>query len=70
MSKTFWKAVIGDIVSFFVSAYSFSCSSMPKGSVIGDIIGDACHEINLASSDANEDWDSTTLILSSVLFHA
>jgi hypothetical protein len=70
MPKMFRKSAIGDIISFFVSAYSFSRSSMPKGSVIDDILGDACREINLASADADEDRDSTTLVLSSIFFHA
>jgi hypothetical protein len=70
IQKTFRKSTIGDITSFSMSTYSLSLSPMPKGLVIDDILGDACHEINLVSVDTDEDRDSTTLVLSSVLFHA
>jgi hypothetical protein len=59
MPKTFRKLVIGNIILFFTSAYSFSCSPMPKGSIIVDIFGDACHERKLASANADEDQNST-----------
>jgi hypothetical protein len=68
--KMFRKLAISDITSFFVSAYSLSLSPMLKGLVIDDILGDACHKINLTSSDADEDRDLTTLVLSSIFFHA
>jgi hypothetical protein len=51
--------------SSFVSAYSFSLLPMPKGSVIDDILGEACRERKLPSADADEDRRSATLVLSS-----
>jgi hypothetical protein len=70
MEKMFRKSAIGYIISFFMSAYYFSHLSMPKGSVIGDIIGDACRKRNLMSANADEDRDSTASVLSSIFFHA
>jgi len=57
--------VIDNIISFFVSAYSFSILLMPKGSVIGDILGDAFCDIKLPSSNADEDRHSANSVLSS-----
>jgi hypothetical protein len=69
MPKTFRKLAIGDIISLFMSACSFSRSSMPKGSVIGDTLSNACCKINIASSDVDEYQESVALVLSSVFFH-
>jgi hypothetical protein len=37
-AERYWGSTIGESLYFFVNAYSFSLLSMPKGSVIDDIL--------------------------------
>jgi hypothetical protein len=64
-SKTFRKSMIGDIISFFVSAYSFSPSSCWRDRSSVTSLCNAHHERKLPSANADEDWRSVTSVFSS-----
>jgi hypothetical protein len=59
--------VIDDIIAFFVSAYSFRRSPMPKGSIIGTSLVKLVRERKILFTDADEDRRPTTLVPSNDL---